>query len=102
MSTLAIALTCALAALILRRLILIGLQWLIGIIGVLFGLRVLITIDTRLAQPEWMSGALVGGFAGFVVVGVLSYAIIYHMLIAADERRAIDKAHDDAKRRRLW
>jgi hypothetical protein len=90
------------AAVALRRLLAVLLRVLGMAVAVLLGGRLMLMADDRLARPEWISGALIGGVAAFVVVGLLSYAIIYHALIAADERRDIEKAHDIAKRRRLW
>src|SRR4051812_46032797 len=72
------------------------------VVGVVVAARVALMADARLAQPSWITGGLIGGGVGFVVVGIGAYALIYHALIAADERRDIDRAHETAKRRRLW
>lgn len=92
----------ALAVLALRRLLFVLLRWSLMIVGVVLAGRLALIADDRLAQPEWISGGLIGGIVAFVVVGILGYSIIYHSLIAADERRDIERAHEQAKRRRLW
>lgn len=92
----------AVVMLALRRLFAVLLRWVLMIIGVVLAGRLALMADDRLAQPEWISGGLIGGMVAFVVVGLLSYAIIYHALIRADEQRDIERAHEQAKRRRLW
>jgi fatty acid desaturase len=92
----------AVAMLIFRRLLVVVLRGVAMIVVVAFGGRLALIADDRLAQPNWMIGGIIGGLAAFVVVGLISYTLIYHALIRADEHRAIEKAHDDAKRRRLW
>lgn len=101
-TTITIFLLGALAMLVLRRLLV---KLLIGaamVVVVAFAARLALMADERLSQPSWLTGGLIGGGVGFVVVGLLAYALIYHALIAADERRDIDRAHETAKRRRLW
>jgi len=92
----------ALAMLALRRLLLVLLRGALMIVGVVLAGRLALMADDRLSHPEWISGGLIGGVVAFVVVGLISYSIIYHALIAADERRDIERAHEQAKRRRLW
>lgn len=92
----------ALTMLALRRLLLVLLRGVLMIVGVVLAGRLALMADDRLSRPEWISGGLIGGVVAFVVVGLLSYALIYHSLIAADERRDIERAHEQAKRRRLW
>lgn len=92
----------ACAWIVLRRLLLRLLFWMGMLISVVIAGRLALMADDRLARPEWISGGMIGGVAAFVVVGLISYALIYHALIAADLRRDIEKAHDQAKRRRLW
>lgn len=92
----------AVAMLALRRLLFVLLRGTLMTIGVVLAGRLALMADDRLSRPEWISGGLIGGVAAFVVVGILSYSIIFHALIAADERRDIERAHEQAKRRRLW
>lgn len=92
----------ALAMLALRRLLVVLLRWSLMVVGVVLAGRLALMADDRLAQPSWISGGLIGGVVAFVVVGMLSYALIYHSLIRADEQRDIERAHEQAKRRRLW
>lgn len=92
----------ALAMLALRRLLVVLLRWSLMIVGVVLAGRLALMADDRLAQPSWLTGAMVGGGVGLAIMLVLGYAIIYHSLIAADERRDIERAHEQAKRRRLW
>lgn len=92
----------AIAVLALRRMVLAIVRWVCLIVGVVFAGRLAFMADDRLMRPEWMTGGIIGGTVAFVVVGLISYALIYHALIAADLRRDIEKAHDQAKRRRLW
>lgn len=92
----------ALAYVVLRRLLFRLLFGAAMVVGVATAARLALMADDRLSHPSWLTGGLIGGGVGFVVVGVLSYALIYHALIAADERRDIERAHETAKRRRLW
>lgn len=101
-TTITIFLLGALAYALLYRYVLILLRWGVGLVVVVVAGRLALMADDRLAQPSVISGALVGGVVAFVVVGLLAYSLIYHALIAADERRDIDRAHETAKRRRLW
>jgi hypothetical protein len=71
-------------------------------IGVLLAGRLALLADARLAEPSWSMGALVGGVVGFVVIGLLCYALIYHAIIAADLRRAIERDKQQAQARRLF
>lgn len=89
----------ALAMLMLRRLFVILIRGTLMIVGVALAGRLALMVD---GQPNWLTGGLIGGVVAFVIVGVLSYVFIYHALIAADEQRDIDRAHETAKRRRLW
>lgn len=92
----------AVAMLMLRRLLLVLLRGALMIVGVVLAGRLALMADDRLSRPEWISGGLIGGVVAFVVVGILAYSVIFHALIAADERRDIERAHEQAKRRRLW
>lgn len=92
----------AIAALVFRRLFVVLIRGAAMVVVVAFGGRLALLADDRLAQPNWVAGGLIGGVVAFVVVGLLGYAFIYHSLVAADRRRAVEKALDDEKRRRLW
>lgn len=87
------------ACLALRRLVVVVLRWALMAGGVVLAGRLALMADAR---PAALTSAVVGGVLGFVVVGLIGYAFVYHALIAADERDAIDRARETAKRRRLW
>jgi hypothetical protein len=102
MTYLAVFVAGILAAALLWR-VLAALLRLVGLAFIaLVGMKLVMVADDRLQQPEWMTGAMIGGVVGFVVIGLLCAAFIYHALIAADLRRTIDRDIAQSKARRLW
>jgi len=87
----------AITILTLRRLLIMALRWIFLVICVVVAVRLTIMTDERLAQPEWFTGALIGGIVAFVVVGLLLSTVIYNAFVNARRAGAherIDKEHD--------
>lgn len=54
-------------------------------------------LDVALPNAGWQPGFLLGAGVGFVLIGLLSFRLIYNALVEADRGRAhqgVDKAHD--------